>query len=685
MRRPAGVKAGAQRLTPSLSKERSACLSDEEYSEALTLFSIVLQSGLSPGDSRAFGSELSLNLDGQQGVLKRNGLQTRLLSLTRLRDEQKLEALSAFCKHLSRRYQTLHVPGPNLAVKKYRLSYQHSLCSLRLALLCDSSTGFICNMYLYCPEQLQKRSNKPVVEQVVKRLVEPFCSQRPLVQLDSSARTEGRLRTILSGSEVNFHFAASGKMPTIHPSSSSSPSHTSELCGHVQGWTGPALFPLSDLKASGADCFMPGFWATLHVVCINTFVLHSLQNLGSGRSIVLSEFTRALASQLAADSSMAVPFLPRLNSSSYQETAHLPKQSWKYGCLCSKNTTIVSNADGCVQMAEDAKRSSGWRLQNKPGVCGLDNSGNSCYLNAVLQCLCSTMPLVEHLLNQDTRQELAKCKCRVAQVFVRLLEKMWLGSSSSCAPVEARSTLGSIFPQFDNHTQQDAQELLLHLLNALHEDLKKLHFSGQQPGERPGRSSTTESTIVSDLFEGQLSYLTHFLRCGHQAHNAQTFTVLSLPIPKGNKKCSIQDCLSLFFEETFLTGAEQSVCSACGRRREAAVQTCLDKPPEILVLHLKRFGCKGKSQVKLSANVSFSKELDVAPFLSRSAQGVSSYHLYAVVNHTGHLDMGHYTALCYNSLLETWHCFDDALVREVQERLVQSPNAYVLFYSDKPF
>lgn len=42
------------------------------------------------------------------------------------------------------------------------------------------------------------------------------------------------------------------------------------------------------------------------------------------------------------------------------------------------------------------------------GVCGLDNSGNSCYLNAVLQCLCSTVPLVEHLLHRDTRRELAK-------------------------------------------------------------------------------------------------------------------------------------------------------------------------------------------------------------------------------------------------------------------------------------
>lgn len=42
------------------------------------------------------------------------------------------------------------------------------------------------------------------------------------------------------------------------------------------------------------------------------------------------------------------------------------------------------------------------------GVCGLDNFGNSCYLNAVLQCLSSTVPLVEHLLHDDTRRELAK-------------------------------------------------------------------------------------------------------------------------------------------------------------------------------------------------------------------------------------------------------------------------------------
>uniref|UniRef100_A0A3Q1CA02 ubiquitinyl hydrolase 1 n=1 Tax=Amphiprion ocellaris TaxID=80972 RepID=A0A3Q1CA02_AMPOC len=250
---------------------------------------------------------------------------------------------------------------------------------------------------------------------------------------------------------------------------------------------------------------------------------------------------------------------------------------------------------------------------NRPGVCGLDNSGNSCYLNVVLQCLCSTVPLVEHLLNQDT-------------LFVRLLEEMWLGRSSSCAPLEARSVLSSILPQFNNYCQQDAQELLLFLLNTLHDDLKKLR-------PEQNRNCAADFTIVSHLFEGQLSYKTLCMHCDHQAHSKQAFTVLSLPIPTDIIKCSIQDCLSLFFEQTILTGGEQMLCSVCGLRRETVVLTSLDKPPEILLLHLKRFGCKGKNQVKLRTNVGFSMKLDLTPFLSSSAQNASysSYHLYAVV------------------------------------------------------
>lgn len=58
---------------------------------------------------------------------------------------------------------------------------------------------------------------------------------------------------------------------------------------------------------------------------------------------------------------------------------------------------------------------------------------------------------------------------------------------------------------------------------------------------------------------------------------------------------------------------------------------------------------------------------------------------FLVQNHAGNLNMGHYTAMCHDTMTQTWHCFDDSAVKAVQDSLVQSPDAYMLLYSRKPF
>lgn len=111
IRRSAGTRAGAQRFPHSPSKEWIISVSDGEYGEALTLFSIVLQSGLSLGDSCTFASELTLKLGRQHGLLKRNSIHTHLLSLTRLQQEDKQETLSAFCYPAATRLYSTLVPN----------------------------------------------------------------------------------------------------------------------------------------------------------------------------------------------------------------------------------------------------------------------------------------------------------------------------------------------------------------------------------------------------------------------------------------------------------------------------------------------------------------------------------------------------------------------------------------------
>lgn len=310
---------------PSLSRDRISHLSDEDYSQVLTWFSVVLQTGVSLQEDCSSGSDRTQNLDRWQGVLKRSSIQTRLLSLTRLEDEDKLEALSALCSHVCRRYRTLHRPGPSLAVKKYTLTHQEGLCPVQLAVLCDPDSGFICNMVLYRAE-LQKQRSRPVVEQVVKDLLGPFCSQDLQVQLDGSTC---RVQTVLSGPGLSIHFDPATAPSSSSSSSSSVPhnqdpptSEDSRLCAHIQGWTGPALVLHPDPAESRSEVFLPGLWATLHMICINTYVLHSLQRGGSGQRVPLAEFTRTLVSGLSVDrGGTGVPVLPRLNSCSYQETS----------------------------------------------------------------------------------------------------------------------------------------------------------------------------------------------------------------------------------------------------------------------------------------------------------------------------------------------------------------------------
>ena len=58
------------------------------------------------------------------------------------------------------------------------------------------------------------------------------------------------------------------------------------------------------------------------------------------------------------------------------------------------------------------------------------------------------------------------------------------------------------------------------------------------------------------------------------------------------------------------------------------------------------------------------------------------YHLYGVVNHSGSMESGHYTAVCCNSGNSGgWHKYDDEEVRQLNSSAVQTSAGYILFYS----
>ena len=57
------------------------------------------------------------------------------------------------------------------------------------------------------------------------------------------------------------------------------------------------------------------------------------------------------------------------------------------------------------------------------------------------------------------------------------------------------------------------------------------------------------------------------------------------------------------------------------------------------------------------------------------------YDLYAVCNHMGNMNSGHYTAFCRNQRDGQWYSYDDTQVNPISESKVVTNGAYMLFYS----
>ncbi|NWI96371.1 UBP50 hydrolase, partial [Pitta sordida] len=268
-----------------------------------------------------------------------------------------------------------------------------------------------------------------------------------------------------------------------------------------------------------------------------------------------------------------------------------------------------------------------------------------------------------------------------ATAFGTLVSDMWLGKFDYVSPEAFHSVFGKQYPTFRRRTQHDAQEFLICVLDELHEALKEVRaHCGHRTRAEASRGSGSGTSIITQLFEGELSYSITCLKCKSITNRPESFTILSLPIPS-RTVCSLQDCLECFFQPDTLTRNDQIHCCWCGTNQDATVKATITKAPQIMIFHLKRFAWQDRHRRKLSTMVSYPfSNLDLSPYSPTLFYRNAEYSLCAAVNHAGGIDYGHYTAFCKHPSTKHWYSFDDAQVTRIQESAVQTDTAYLLFY-----
>lgn len=138
-----------------------------------------------------------------------------------------------------------------------------------------------------------------------------------------------------------------------------------------------------------------------------------------------------------------------------------------------------------------------------------------------------------------------------------------------------------------------------------------------------------------------------------------------------------------------MSGGSKWKCPRCKEYRDAAKKIDIWRLPPLLIIHLKRFKYHGLWRDKITTHVDFPIEnLNLDRYVAssgvspRTATTTNNYQLYAVSNHSGTLDGGHYTAMCRHFEFNRWFKFDDTEVKEMSSlSSIRSPLSYILFYS----
>jgi len=350
---------------------------------------------------------------------------------------------------------------------------------------------------------------------------------------------------------------------------------------------------------------------------------------------------------------------------------------------------------------------------------GLKNFRNSCYINAVLQCLIHTNQIARYFLRKN--DNFNQFHTPISFLFNLLIKNFYFPKNEAINNnnnnlTENLSCLCRVVSimnsNFSPLSPNDAKDFLIFFIGKLHEELnvkmdKPFNIINQNDPLRNFISYFTinYNSIISNLFNWLNQTKRKCSNCSSQIFSYQTFPYLILDLEKTRKKNFMNDLdefhkskigneiwqsdyyqkrenipITLLDCIKYYTSYENKINFLCPLCNQQCIQTTINSiytSPNIFIFILNR----GKNNI-FSVKMTYPPELDLSNFI-QSVGCPTKYELTGVITHLGVSGPnGHFMAFCKNPINRKWYKYNDDSVTEANIYNVHNEGiAYILFYN----
>ncbi|KAL7420216.1 hypothetical protein Q5752_005183 [Cryptotrichosporon argae] len=310
------------------------------------------------------------------------------------------------------------------------------------------------------------------------------------------------------------------------------------------------------------------------------------------------------------------------------------------------------------------------------GAAGLFNGSMACYVNATLQVVLHTPPVLAVLgAHHEADCVLKRINKFCATCALRdQAGQHWSGKLRAYRP-QVHRDLSMIKKGFSRNRQEDTHEFFRFLTDAF-----QTSALAGLPKDLP--EATKHTSWVYKVYGGRVRSRVLCVTCRKPSDTYDHFLDLSLDVGKNAK--NLAGLMEGFMKEDRLDGENKYHCDNCKKKSVATKSMRIAEAPPVLTLHLKRFGVNpfaynGRIQ-KVNTPISYPPVLDIAPYVTdKTAE--SRYRLFAVTSHHGSsMQYGHYTSYVLGPGNQWFRADDDDVTPVPRGEALNDHAAYLLSY-----